>query len=68
MNPITANKPLIATMALGLTLAIAPFVIAPLGNLLDVVPLHAQEWVLVGGFVLTLMAATETVKAVQLRG
>lgn len=67
MNPITANKPLIATMALGVTLATAPFVITPLGRLLDVVPLHAQEWALVAGFVATLMAATETVKAVQLR-
>ena len=65
MNPISANKPLIASIALGVTLSVLPFVVTPLGNVLEVVPLHLYEWGIVVGFVATLMLATETVKALQ---
>ena len=65
MNPISANKPLIASIALGVTLSVLPFVVTPLGNVLEVVPLQLYEWGIVVGFVATLMLATETVKALQ---
>lgn len=67
MHPMSVNKPLIGSIALGVTLSALPFIITSLGNVLEVVPLRFQEWLIVAGFVLTLIAATETTKAVRKR-
>jgi Ca2+-transporting ATPase len=67
MNKLTANKPLIwAVMAGFLTISIA-FLIPALRELLGIVPLTVQEWLLVFGAAFTLLICVELGKAVSSR-
>lgn len=65
MNPMTANKPLLAAMFGGVVMGLLPFLVAPLGSLLGVAPLSLGEWALVLGFSLFLLATVEAAKALQ---
>jgi len=67
MNPLSSNKPLIWAVLLGiLTIAIA-FVIPGLRGLLGIVPLTLEEWLMVIGVALILLAFVEIGKAVSNR-
>lgn len=67
MNPITSNRPLIYAIFGGLLLAALPFVVEPIGSLLQVVELRWQEWGLVFGFAVTLLVIIEAAKALLVR-
>jgi Ca2+-transporting ATPase len=47
MAPLSQNKPLVWAVVAGLLLAILPFVIPALGEVLGVVPLDLEQWALV---------------------
>jgi P-type Ca2+ transporter type 2C len=67
MNKLTANKPLIWAVVAGLlTIAIA-FLIPGLRELLGIMPLRPQEWLLVIGVALTLLIFVEIAKAISSR-
>ena len=67
MNKLSTNKPLIwAALAGFITIAIA-FLIPGLRDLLGIVPLSPQEWLLVIGVGLVLLASVEIGKAVSNR-
>ncbi|NMB67575.1 MAG: HAD-IC family P-type ATPase [Chloroflexi bacterium] len=67
MNPLSSNKPLIWAVLLGiLTIAIA-FVIPGLRGLLGIVPLTLEEWLMVIGVALILLAFVEIGKAISNR-
>ncbi len=59
MNKVTTNKPLIWAVSAGLVTAVLPFFIPALGNLLGIVPLNWQEWLLVAGIALSLLGVVE---------
>ncbi len=59
MNKLTVNKPLILAVSAGLVTAVLPFLIPALGNLLGIVPLNLQEWLLVAGIALGLLGVVE---------
>lgn len=63
MKSIMLNRPLLASMGLGITLSVLPFFISPLGRVLNVVPLQAHEWALIIGWAIALTFITEVVKA-----
>ena len=67
MNPLSANKPLIWAVLLGfLTISIA-FIFPGLRDLLGIVPLSLQEWLLVVGVALNLLILVEIAKAISNR-
>jgi Ca2+-transporting ATPase len=67
MNKLSENKPLIWTVLLGfITIAVA-FVFPGLRELLGIVPLNLQEWLLVIGVALILLVSVEIGKAVSNR-
>lgn len=67
MNKLSTNKPLIGAVILGfLTIALA-FVVPGLRNLLGIIPLTLEEWLLVLGVGLFLLISVEIGKAVSNR-
>jgi len=67
MNKLSANKPLIWAVMLGfLTISIA-FLFPGLRELLGIVPLSLQEWLLVIGVALILLVTVEIAKAISNR-
>ncbi len=59
MNKLTANMPLVWAVLAGLAMAILPFLIPGLRNLLGIVPLTFVEWMEVAGIALSLLAIVE---------
>jgi Ca2+-transporting ATPase len=62
MNRLSANKPLIWAVLAGLAMAVLPFYIPDLRNLLGIVPLTFGEWLEVVGIALGLLAVVEVGK------
>jgi Ca2+-transporting ATPase len=58
-GPLSQNPLLIVSVALGLGLAVVPFMVPQLQKLLGIVPLTAEQWVLVWGVALSLLAVVE---------
>jgi Ca2+-transporting ATPase len=67
MNKLTANKPLIWAVLVGLLTALVAFWIPGLRKLLGIVPLSLEEWSWVIGIAITLLAIVETGKAISNR-
>jgi Ca2+-transporting ATPase len=65
MNKLSANKPLIWAVLSGLTMAVLPFLIPGLRNLLGLVPLSIIEWLEVAGVALGLLMVVEIGKRVS---
>lgn len=61
------NKPLLAAVVGGVVMAVLPFVVPSMGQLIGVVPLMFVQWLLVFAFALALLALVELVKAVARR-
>jgi len=59
MNRLTANMPLIWAVLAGLVMAVLPFLIPGLRNLLGIVPLTISEWALVACIALGLLVVVE---------
>jgi len=64
---LARNKPLVAAVAGGLVLAIGALTIAPLRNLLGIVPLHAQQWLVVSTVALSMLVTVEVAKFISRR-
>ncbi len=62
MNPLRVNKPLVWAVASGLVLAFLPFLIPGLGRIMEVAPLHLNDWLLIGGTALGLLSVVEIAK------
>jgi Ca2+-transporting ATPase len=62
MNKLTANMPLVWAVLAGLVMAILPFLIPNLRELLGIVPLTFNEWLIVAGIALGLLAVVEVGK------
>jgi Ca2+-transporting ATPase len=62
MNKLSANKPLIWAVLGGLAMAILPFLVPGLRDLLSIVPLTFGEWLEVAGIALGLLAVVEVGK------
>jgi len=67
MNRIMDNRPLIWAVIGGLLVAIAAFIFAPIRNLLGVVPLSAQQWLIVTSIALSLLFTVELAKFISNR-
>lgn len=67
MNPVNANKPLLAAVAAGILTALLPFGIPALGSLLGIVPLSLLEWGWVVAFAIVLLGVVEGAKAISNR-
>ena len=63
-SPLRANKPLIWAVAAGLLMAVLPFLVPGLRQVLGIVPLHVGDWLLVVGVALGLLAVVEAGKAI----
>jgi Ca2+-transporting ATPase len=59
MNKLTANMPLVWAVLAGLVMAVLPFLIPGLRNLLGIVPLTFAEWMTVAGIAVGLLAIVE---------
>ncbi|MGA9397776.1 MAG: HAD-IC family P-type ATPase [Anaerolineaceae bacterium] len=59
MNKLSSNKPLIWAVISGLALAVLPFLVPGLRNLLGLVPLSFVEWMEVAGVALGLLTVVE---------
>jgi Ca2+-transporting ATPase len=59
MPPLSQNKPLIFAVLFGLSLSILPFLVPSLRNLLGLVPLKWDEWLLVFGIAFGLLMVVE---------
>jgi len=59
MNKLTANMPLVWAVLAGLAMAVLPFLVPGLRELLGIVPLNFGEWLLVAGIALGLLAVVE---------
>jgi len=59
MNKLTANMPLVWAVLAGLVMAVLPFLIPGLRNLLGLVPLTFTEWMTVAGIAVGLLAIVE---------
>ena len=62
MNKLSANKPLVWAVLAGLMMAVLPFLIPGLSNLLGIVPLTFVEWLEVAGIALGLLVVVEVSK------
>jgi Ca2+-transporting ATPase len=62
MNKLSTNKPLIWAVAAGLIMAVVPFLIPGLRNLLGIVPLSFMEWILVASIAIGLLIVVEVGK------
>ncbi len=67
MNKLSANKPLIWAAIAGFITIALPFLIPGLRNVLGIVPLSLQEWLLVVGVALLLLMFVEIAKAINRR-
>jgi Ca2+-transporting ATPase len=65
MNKLSANKPLIWAVLAGLAMAILPFLVPGLRDLLGIVPLTFGEWLEVAGIAIGLLAVVEIGKWVS---
>ncbi len=59
MRPLRENQPLIWAVTAGLFLAVIAFLIPPLRAILGIVPLTLDQWALVAGVAITLLAIVE---------
>jgi len=59
MNKLSTNKPLVWAVLGGLLMAVIPFLIPGLRDLLEITPLTIIEWVLVAGIALCLLIIVE---------
>ena len=66
-GPLSHNKPLVWAVLAGLFMAVIPFVVPGIRNLLVVVPLTWQEWGWVAGVALSLLVVVEIGKSISLR-
>jgi len=64
---LSRNKPLIVAVLAGLLLAIGAFLVPPIRNLLGIVPLSLQQWGVVFGVALLLIAVVEIGKLLSKR-
>jgi len=62
MNKLSANMPLLWAVLAGLGMAVLPFLIPGLSNLLGIVPLTFVEWLEVAGIALGLLVVVEVSK------
>jgi len=62
MNKLSANKPLVWAVLAGLVMAVLPFLVPGLRDLLDIVPLTLGEWLEVAGIAIGLLAVVEVGK------
>ena len=62
MNKLSANMPLVWAVLAGLVMAVLPFLIPGLSNLLGIVPLTFVEWLEVAGIALGLLVVVEVSK------
>jgi Ca2+-transporting ATPase len=67
MNPLTANPPLVYAVAVGIGMAVLPFLVPSLRSLLGIVPLTLSEWLEVAGIALGLLGVVEIAKWVSNR-
>ena len=66
-GPLSRNKPLVWAVLAGLFMAVIPFVVPGIRNLLGLVPLTRQEWGWVAGVALSLLVIVEIGKWLSLR-
>jgi len=59
MNPLRMNQPLIWAVLSGLLLVFLPFLIPGLGKVMEIAPLHLNDWLLVAGVALGLLGVVE---------
>jgi Ca2+-transporting ATPase len=64
-SPLSANKPLVAAVLSGLLVAIIAFLVPGLQRILEIVPLHLDDWLLVMGVALGLLVIVEISKAIS---
>ena len=62
---LSQNKPLIAAVLSGLLLAVGPFLIPPIRDVLGIVPLSLPQWAGVFGVAFSLLAVVEIGKQVN---
>jgi predicted permease len=67
MNKLTANMPLVWAVLAGLFMAVLPFLIPGLRDLLGIVPLTFLEWLEVAGIAIGLLAVVEIGKWISNR-
>jgi Ca2+-transporting ATPase len=67
MNKLIANKPLVWAVALGFLTVLIAFFIPGLRDLLGIVPLNPQTWMLVIGVAFILLVSVEIGKAISNR-
>ncbi len=67
MNKLSANKPLIWSVALGIATILIAFLIPGLRTVLGLVPLAISEWLMVIGFAFSLLLIVEIAKAIANR-
>jgi uncharacterized membrane protein len=67
MVPLRENKPLFWTIMAGLATALIAFLIPGLRNVLGIVPLSLQEWGIIAGIALLLLAIVEVAKVIAQR-
>jgi Ca2+-transporting ATPase len=61
-NPLNANKPLVWAVTGGLLMVVLAFLVPGLRSVLNIVPLHVGDWLLVIGVSLALLAVVEVGK------
>jgi Ca2+-transporting ATPase len=64
-SPLSANKPLVAAVIGGLLVAIVAFLVPGLRQVLGIVPIHLEDWLLVAGVALGLLVVVEIGKAIS---
>jgi len=62
VGSLRQNRPLVAAVAGGLALAFGAIVLAPVRQLLGIVPLHLNDWAVVLGIALALLVTVEVGK------
>jgi Ca2+-transporting ATPase len=64
-SSLRANKPLVAAVLGGLLVAVVAFLVPGLREVLQIVPLHLGDWLLVAGVALGLLVVVEIGKAIS---
>jgi Ca2+-transporting ATPase len=64
-SPLSANKPLVAAVLGGLLVAFVAFLVPGLREILQIVPLHLEDWLLVMGVAVGLLVVVEIGKAIS---
>jgi Ca2+-transporting ATPase len=67
MSRLSTNMPLVYAVAAGVGMAVLPFLVPGLRNLLGIVPLSLAEWLLVAGIALGLLVVVEIGKGISNR-